>query len=490
MPKLTPVDYDPFAQPAPKLVPVDYDPFQQDKGFFQRMGEDIGNRSRMAGEITTATRRGQQSKPEEIFQLTGKVGVGMLGDVLGEGLVSGARGISAITPDFIENPIKQKAQDISSDILNTPVGKMGINALKKGKENWEVFRKNNPRAARNIESSINLATFFTPVGKTSPAKVLGNVVENVGQKSIGAIGTVAKSPVKAAQSISSGMKTMGKGLKARGIEELDDITSSMKSVSSDLYKQSKEAGAILNKNRAVNIVNKMQNKIGVSSSKPVDVRLYGDTISVLDDMKETAKLGGVGLEDLDKYRQTLNDVVSKNYTVMGPNADAKKAIDAIDELDNAIEQLAPIDIIGGDLTAIEALNQGRAQWAKAKKFESIAQVVKNANGDPNKIKTGFQRFLKNKKLTRGFSEQEIEFIKQASKNSAPEFIMKGLGRFGLSPDNVFLPLTTGSLGTLAGGGPLAGALVATGTATRQGYGLMARGKAEKALQAIEKRVIK
>lgn len=318
----------------------------------------------------------------------------------------------------------------------------------------------------------------------------GQRLQSAGQGAVlGAVGGAAGSTLGVAGSkLLKGSKVVKTGLNARGADELEATAQQLKQGASKLYQQSKEYGAVLNSKRAVNITNRIEKS--VSQTGKNNARLHGDTLSVIDDLKQATKSGPLSLEELDQYRQLFSDVVNKNTdAIKGANPDALKASRAIEALDDAVERLAPIDIVGGKIEAVDALNAGRAEWAKYRKFESVANIIKQADGDPNKIKSGFKRFANKPKNLRGFTEDEIATLKAAGNNTINEKILKGLGRFGIDPGNVFLPLVGGGLGTMSGYGAPSAVLVGAGTLARQGQKYTARGKAEKAIQAIEDRQV-
>lgn len=160
-----------------------------DPGFIQRVSEDFEKRGKIFEEIQAATESGEQSTAEGIFQIAGKVGAGAVFDFLGEAIISAGKGVSAITPDFIEDPIKEGIKEAGIAFLNTDIGKVGAEALTQGIESYTEFARNNPRAARNIESVVNIALLFSPVKgvpkaapKTTGLTVAGERLIEVGKK--------------------------------------------------------------------------------------------------------------------------------------------------------------------------------------------------------------------------------------------------------------------------------------------------------------------
>ena len=101
---------------------------EEQLNFLQRVMEDLDKRSKLASEIEQAVKNGEQSAAEGILQSAGKVGAGAVLDFLGEVVVSGGRGLSAITPDIIENPLKEGATSAGRFFLETAIGRQGLDA--------------------------------------------------------------------------------------------------------------------------------------------------------------------------------------------------------------------------------------------------------------------------------------------------------------------------------------------------------------------------
>jgi hypothetical protein len=131
-------------------------------------GTDTGLVSAVAGDINTNSAvgrfaTGQQSGLETGLQIAGQ-GAGAIGDVVGAGLASVGRGISAVTPEAIKTPIK----NAGLSVLQSPVGQAGITALQNGMESYGEWKKSNPVIAADLEAVVNLAS-LVPIGKVSQA---------------------------------------------------------------------------------------------------------------------------------------------------------------------------------------------------------------------------------------------------------------------------------------------------------------------------------
>lgn len=444
-------------QPASALGQVgqQYEQPAQQQGFLQRYGQDLQKRSQMYNDIENARLRGEQGAIESGFQKAGKVGAGMAIDLGSELLTSAFRSL----PDSIEQPIRDVGSFVGQAVA--PVAQPAI-------AKYGEFATEHPRAARNIEAGINMAYMIPPTVK------YGEQALAAGTKAAGATADVAAAP----------FKKLADGIMARTPDQLDEAAAALKSSASGLYKQSRAAGVVLNQKRAKNIYNSMSD--AVKDSGRLNARLHGDTISVLDDLSESLKAGDFSFENLDQFRQLLRDVVNKNTdAIKGMNPDALKASKAIDALDDAVVNLKPIDIIGGDKTAIDLLLQGRKEWQRFRKFEQVSHMVKKAAGDPNKIRSAFKSFTDKPKNLTGFSKQEVEMMKAIANPGMADKTLKGLGRFGVEPGNVFLPIVTGGLGTMAGTGGATGGLIAAGTVARQARKYATRAEPERLLKLME-----
>lgn len=143
-----------------------------------RMAEQIGAQLKKRGEqfstIAQAELKGEQTFLDSMLQVAGKVGAGAVLDIMGTGLETTARFIakdlSALTPDIIENPLKDAVTSAAHMFLNTDLGQKGLNAARRGVESYNAFAKENPRAARNIEAVIDIGLLAAPVkGKPKAA---------------------------------------------------------------------------------------------------------------------------------------------------------------------------------------------------------------------------------------------------------------------------------------------------------------------------------
>ena len=125
---------------------------QKVTGFTQRVGQDFDRRKQNIGGMVAESIKGNQGYREGAMQVAGQ-GFALGGDVVGEGITSVGRGLSAITPDPLEDEVINQL----GIFFDQPLMQAGKRALEQGMEAWAGFSEENPRAARNIEAVTNIA---------------------------------------------------------------------------------------------------------------------------------------------------------------------------------------------------------------------------------------------------------------------------------------------------------------------------------------------
>jgi hypothetical protein len=342
-------------------------------------------------------------------------------------------------------------------------------------------------SALSMQKEAGLGNRALETAKGGGAGFLFGAGLGVGGKLVGAIGNAG---AKLGQDIINGFKARPAeaiaGFTNKPIETLDAVGSAIKDKSSAIYKAMQESNSTLTPQATKKVFSGIDSAL--SESGIMNKRLHGDTLGIVSDLKKVAKekSGNVSIEELDQYRQLLGDVVKKNTDVGGKlNADAFKANIAINKLDDVVENLKP-ELISGGKESVNLLNQARGEWQRYRKFDAITSIVKKADGDPNRIKTLMQNFVNNPKNLRGFSDAEKSALKNASRNSTGEGLLKAVGKFGFdlgsgrNIGNAALPV-----GSILVGGGTGGMLATVGTVARQAQKLSARGKVEDVLKLIQ-----
>lgn len=311
---------------------------------------------------------------------------------------------------------------------------------------------------------------------SDPTVSLVKSMYNTMGENSGASPSVALGGVPAiAGNLIKGTRNIARGVSADTSEGLQDTAAAMKSSAGDIYNQMRQQGAVFNSNKANSLMSTIDNAV---TNKQFIPALNPKTLAIVEHIRDAATNGDLSLGDLDQYRRLLSRIGGSED---GVSAGAVRAA-----IDDSVNNTTAIDLKSGSQKAIALLNKGRTEYARAARFERVAEIVANAAGDPNKIKTALQRFTKNDAdlKKQGFTPAEVKTLKAAAKMSVGDKLAKALGRFGVAPDNVFLPAIGGGLATSLGGGPLGGAAVVAGTAARQAFKYGTRGKAQAALNTI------
>lgn len=297
----------------------------------------------------------------------------------------------------------------------------------------------------------------------------------LGAKYGGAIGAALPIAGAAGAGALSGTRTAIKGAFAKSADEIDDISSNIRSITNKHYAAMREEGANIAENKTQEIFNTIDNNL--SSRGILNPALHGKTMAVVNDLKNAAKNGTLDLETLDQQRRVLSRIKPgiDNAEDAGMASAAVRAIDSI--------QIEGKDLTKGTVNAVDSLFKGRAEARRAIKIDEIGDILRQADGDPNRIKAGLTRFVNKKDNLRGFTTEEKDSLMNAARSTATERLLKMGGKFGidlgtsLTPGNTFLPLVGG-----IGGSP---AIPALGTAARQLQKYMARGKAEEVIRTIQ-----
>jgi hypothetical protein len=155
----------------------------QEKGFLENVSEDLSKRGEAAVETKKSYKAGDIGLVQGVTQVAGQAAGAVL-DVVGEGVVSAAKTVADITPEAIKDPIKKVAIEGWKTLTETDVGKAAMEAVQNGVDAWASFKKENPNAAKTIESATNIALLAAPLKAKANAEpsVLGKTADILGQK--------------------------------------------------------------------------------------------------------------------------------------------------------------------------------------------------------------------------------------------------------------------------------------------------------------------
>lgn len=401
--------------------------------FVSGVKEDATNR---LSKVKESLKR-DQSLTSKALQTVGQ-GAGFVGDLIGEGVKSIGRGISAITPDVIEKPIVGGAKKLGVGILNTELGQAGLKAIEGGVEKYNEFKKNNPEAAGNLEAVVNIASLF-PIGKGG--QVAGKVALRGGEVVGGVVKEGAEMATKAAK------RSAGK------------LTGTIKSTAGDIIPTKKgftntEIIKALDfaQSDAKNIYKSTGNEAGDFIFKN---NLLGDTV-------QTTK-------------KNLDDYFTKNYTSVRDEiskvaktykqSDVPRYRDALVQIKKTISDVVGLEDVNKEVDLL--LKNKKPSLSDVQRVKELMDEHFNLYKVTGDVQTGTQKAgLENiRNDIKGFIEKEVKDntgadIAQLNKNVATsktisnaidDRITRGSTRATLTSGDIVTFLTGSGIGTPLGG---------------------------------------
>lgn len=147
-------------------------------GFLNRVGEDLKKRGQDA-KNSLMNSDNKLTGAESILQTTGAL-AGGIGDVIGQGIKSGI------------NALPEGVKDVGRSALQSDAGQAVMGGIGSAMEKYNSWAQQNPRAAKDLESMVNIASIL-PTGKIASVakegveqgvKTVGRTAFKVGEKSL------------------------------------------------------------------------------------------------------------------------------------------------------------------------------------------------------------------------------------------------------------------------------------------------------------------
>jgi len=386
----------------------------EDPGLIDRLGTILEERTAIKDRIVSQLQTGEISTASGVLQLVGKVGAATVSEAIGEAVSSGidVAGdiLSAITPDVIEEPIKAFGVSALNTVLESDLGKAGIDAAKSGFDAWEGFKEENPEAAGNIEAVVDIGALIAPAKFVKVGKV-------------GDIGKLTKEQIKNAPSGSDLREASGK-----------------------LFEATKRSDLNLNQETFLDFLSDAEKML---VGEGIDEVLHPKLSRIVNNLSK--KIGqDLGAQDLLNMRRRINVAVDS----LEPD-EQRLALKLRDNFDDLIEE-AP---------GSESWREARRVFAQARRTETVEEAIERAalaaSGVENGLRNEFRALLKNKKKIRGFSKSEKAAMQAIVDGDFTANALKKLGRlsFGSGQQSGFIGGTVGVMGGSAVGGPVGAAAV-------------------------------
>jgi hypothetical protein len=155
----------------------------------------------------------------------------------------------------------------------------------------------------------------------------------------------------------------------------------------------------------------------------------------------------MSLAAMQEVDQAIGKQISRQYGPGGSMADAADLLDIQHKLRDQIDTAGEGDVTGGK-AGFDALAPARKAWSQATKMDDLERMKERADQTSNpttSFKTQVTNFRLNRAKSRGWSDDEIEALKDAANRGV---IGGGLHLLG----SRLLPLVTGATGGAASGG--------------------------------------
>ncbi len=295
------------------------------------LNSDMTSRGAKFADIVNATKNGNQTIPEGIYQgVMNEVGAG--GDVIGRGINSVAKaGFNALPQNY-----QQGLQNTAQSIAQSPMGQLAGRGIKAYGENLDAYNQENPRAGRNFEATREISNLI-PFGNKAVSNVAGDIAEAGGSAlKSGAESITNKIPF--GKTLPQDMQSLDALVKAGGQTFLSKNPNALEQGLKANQEISHAYNAAQERTNQANIIAR---EIGNNTPVPAeDVyerldRIIGSLQGKVAPGKETS-----ALDQLTSIRDNLN---TKNPKIVS----------------TAGETVAPRTILPGDLMDIEkTINQG------------------------------------------------------------------------------------------------------------------------------------
>lgn len=359
--------------------------------YAQRLGADIQKRGAQARESQAAYDRGEQSLIETRFQQFGKAGAGTIADVVGTTVGSAYRNL---VPDAIQRGVSAAGEYVSDsavgDVAKDYAGVVG--------EKYGEFASENPRAARNIESAVNVASLL-PIGKAAAAAT------PVAAKGVS---TAARLGAKTSEKL--GTSSIPKPRPPK--PELGARAVSMKAEASAAFKQADELGETFN---PAELADPLRKEIDTLKPKPINGVLTSEEKKLAAHLSEYDKLSGakLSLEDIKRIDEGITQKINANFVdPRTGQVDASGRTLAIlqTKLRNLVDDIP--DNAGND-----ALTNGRRLWKgqiMLNELDTIAERASMSKSPGDALRTGYKNLYMDKDRIRGWPQGAKDLLKQAA----------------------------------------------------------------------------
>jgi len=175
---------------------------------------------------------------------------------------------------------------------------------------------------------------------------------------------------------------------------------------------------------------------------------------------ESLSQGPLSISEIDTMRKVANAA-----KISIEPSESNLGTMMVGKIDDFVDDLSASALTQQDENVGSLLKEARGLWSRAKKTELINDAIEKAknqqSGFENGLRTQFRAMLNNKKIMKGFTEDEKKAIQKVVRGGKAENISKALGKFGFADGGgtSMLMATAGIYGGASVGGPIGGVIV-------------------------------
>lgn len=382
--------------------------FSPEVGFIDRVTSKAAERGKQLQEFEAETAAGNQTIPELYLQKTGNA-AGLLNDIVGEGFKSVGHGLSYITPDYIEQPVKDAGKYVASTLGDTHLGRTAIGAADEVSQAYRDFAQNNPRAARNVEAALNIGMAAPVAGALKGTAVAGS---NIATRGAGAVVDAARSGKNSIQKVFTREPTI-------------KASAAPKAMARDLYAEVDRLGVQLEP-YVTQRMNFTLNKLRPKDPLKVGAWDGSGAQGFVDRLKMAQQQGGISISGASSLRSEINDEIKKAYRA-GDKTKAFHLEGVKDALTKAITD--PKAVSPTDYKGKNAWIMANHEFAKKSVLEELELLAEKAAGraqPANSLDTAINNFLTSHKSA-GLLPAERQALKEVTERTSKGELMKSGG---------------------------------------------------------------
>lgn len=369
-----------------------------------------------------------------------------------QGFQKGAQGIS----NMIDSP------EAEQEAVRTGNAVSGIS------NGVSQLAKNHPELAGDAEA----------VGKILPV-----------ESTLGLAGDVAKSGLKAAAENAAGYEVKIPS-PIRAYPEIEKANNALGDNTSAAYQKAHNLGLSVPAPVAQAMASQVRSDVGTLVPKASP-----QTSSLLKAFDKAADSDdGLTLPTIEEYRKQLGRIA---WNASNPN-DYGKAQAAKNAIDKYLDHIAnnPGVLSGGTPEAVDALNEARSAHSLESQHDTLAEIGRQANGDPNIIQSKLKTLFNNKDDFYSFSPEDRQIISTIAHPTGMTNALEKIGKIGFGAGSRSLP-AWGDAGTaavaMAMGNPVTAAALTTpviaGTAANAARGTIIKRAFDNLLKGIENKSV-